>query len=156
MARDPTRIRHFERIVEQLPERLAELQAAGRCPRKSHPPIPKAPGVYLFSENGMPVYVGQTRNLRTRIANHDRPSAGHNTASFAFNIAKHDAGSVPDDLNRDEIELLIEPFFTRAKERVAHMDIQFILMDDPIERTVFEVYAALHLGTEEYNSFETY
>ncbi len=36
------------------------------------------------------------------------------------------------------------------------MDVRFILMPDPIERTLFEVYAALHLGTERYNSFETH
>ena len=36
------------------------------------------------------------------------------------------------------------------------MDVRFMVMRDPIERTIFEVYAALHLGTEHYNSFETH
>ena len=31
------------------------------------------------------------------------------------------------------------------------MDVQFIEMSDPIARTIFEIYAAMHLGTETYN-----
>ena len=84
------------------------------------------------------------------------PSSGQNTASFAFNIAKRTSGPMPAKPTREEIEGLIKPLFTRAKERVSRMDVQFIEMDDPIERTIFEVYAALHLGTEKYNSFETH
>ena len=48
------------------------------------------------------------------------------------------------------------PRFLAAKARVAEMDVQFIVLDDSIERTLFEIHAALHLGTEEYNSFETH
>jgi hypothetical protein len=48
------------------------------------------------------------------------------------------------------------PIFLEAKARVAAMDVQFLEMPDPIERTIFEVYTALHLGTEGYNSFETH
>ncbi len=33
-------------------------------------PIPAKPGVYVFIINGEVVYVGQTANLRLRIANH--------------------------------------------------------------------------------------
>ncbi len=36
------------------------------------------------------------------------------------------------------------------------MNVQFIEVRDPILRTLFEVYAALELGTEEFNSFETH
>ena len=156
MAPSPARSHHFQHVLDHLPKQLEKLLAARCCARKAHPPIPKAPGVYLFSENGRPVYVGQTRNLRQRLAAHMIPSSGQNTASFAFNIAKHKAGPMRAKPTREEIERLIKPLFTRAKERVSRMDVQFIEMDDPIERTVFELYAALHLGTEKYNSFETH
>ena len=36
------------------------------------------------------------------------------------------------------------------------MEVQFIELADPIERTLFEVYAALALATTEFNKFETH
>jgi hypothetical protein len=36
------------------------------------------------------------------------------------------------------------------------MDSRFIEIDDPVTRTVFEVYAARALGTDEFNSWETH
>jgi hypothetical protein len=46
--------------------------------------------------------------------------------------------------------------FDAAKARVADMDVRYILLDGPIERTIFEVYAALALDTLVFNSFETH
>ena len=156
MAADPGRARHFGRIIERLPDRLNELLAAPSRPRKEHPPITQAAGIYLFSEHGAPVYVGQTRNLRRRLADHTNQSGGSETASFAFKIVTEDAGPAASGMTRKEVERRFEPHFRQAKERVSRMDVQFIVMDDPIERTIFEMYAALHLGTERYNSFETH
>ena len=153
---DPGRARHFDRVVERLPDRLDGLLAAPSRPRKEHPPIPQAPGIYLFSEYGEPVYIGQTRNIQRRLADHTKPSGGSETATFAFILAQEDAGPEASGMTRKEIESRFAPLFRQAKERVSRMDIQFIELDDPIERTIFEVYAALHLGTERYNSFETH
>ena len=36
------------------------------------------------------------------------------------------------------------------------MVVQSTELPDPVERTLFEVYAALALGTEKFNSFETH
>lgn len=36
------------------------------------------------------------------------------------------------------------------------MDVRFVEISDPELPTVFEVYAAVALGTLEYNSFETH
>ena len=131
MSADPARTRDFQEAIDRLPERLAELMAARCCPRKAHPPIPKAPGIYLFSEKGRPIYIGQTRNLRTRIANHDRPSSGRESATFAFNIAKRRFGPIA-DMTRGELEQeeKFKPLFKEAKERVAQMDVQFIEIED--------------------------
>ena len=156
MAADPERARHFGRVIERLPDRLDDLRAAPARPRKEHPPIPQAPGIYLFSEHGAPVYVGQTRNLRERLGEHTRPSSGREMATFAFRITIEDVGSAAAGMTRKEIESRFAPLFRQAKERVSRMNVQFIEMDDSIERTVFEMYAALHLGTEHYNSFETH
>ena len=155
MAPDPERAQHLDDVIHRLPNRLRELKAAPSHPRKGHRSIPKAPGIYLFSEAGEPIYVGQTRNLRRRLADHTNPSGGHNTATFAFLLARDGAEQAGAE-TRAELESRLQQPFEKAKDRVSRMDVQFIEMDDPIERTLFEVYAVLHLGTEKYNSFETH
>jgi len=49
-----------------------------------------------------------------------------------------------------------EELFSTARARVAAMEVRFVEIDDPELRTVFEVYAAVVLGTLEHNSFETH
>lgn len=46
--------------------------------------------------------------------------------------------------------------FKEAKERVTKMNVRWIELKDPIERTLFEIYAALALDTVAFNSFETH
>ena len=142
--------------MEQL---LAELLAAPVAPRAEHRHIPKVPGVYLFSDKE-PVYVGQTRNLRTRLRNHTGAKAAENQASFAFLIGKVKAEAAGIDLNRTRKTLEADPDFSdhfrKAKERVASMNVRWIELDDPVERTLFEMYAALALNTVAFNSFETH
>jgi hypothetical protein len=126
---------------------LGQLWAAPAAPRKKHPPISRSPGVYLFTENGKPMYVGQSRNLRKRLGWHTRPKSRQNQATFAFALAKRaaeGAGVLPEG-TRDDVADHEEfrPFFTDAKAKVAQMDVRFIELPDPHYRTVFEVYTAL-------------
>ncbi len=151
---------YFAKVVARLPERLDELTAARAVRRDRHVSVPKAPGVYLFSERRAPIYVGQTRNLRRRLADHTNRSSLHQTAAFAFNVAKEMAKRRRMKVSGTRKELVarreFNSVFAEAKQRVAAMPVQFMLMDDPIERTIFEMYATKHLGTERYNSFETH
>ena len=151
---------HFQSVLSALPRWLDELMAAPASPRASHQPIPNGPGIYCFSENGQPLYVGQTRKLRTRLRQHTSPTASHYSATFAYRLAVEAAEQrgVPVNDTRGTLSIRADfaPLFTEAKNRVANMDVRFMVMRDPIERTIFEVYAALHLGTEHYNSFETH
>src|ERR1700761_8917300 len=43
--------------------------------------------VYLFSEEGRPLYIGRSRNFRQRLGNHCRASSRSNQSSFAFKLA---------------------------------------------------------------------
>jgi hypothetical protein len=60
-------------------------------------------------------------------------------------------------LSRDARQMDPEfaPLFTAAKARVAAIRVRLIEIAGPIERTLFEVYAALALATP-HNSFETH
>jgi hypothetical protein len=149
----------FGDAVAGMERLLVEFLAAPVAKRAEHRSIPKVPGVYLFSDK-KPVYVGQTRNLRTRLRNHTGAQATENQASFAFLIGKQEAGTAGIDLNRTRKILEADPDFSnhfrKAKARVASMNVRWIKLDDPIERTLFEMYVALALDTVVFNSFETH
>ncbi|MDQ3758570.1 MAG: hypothetical protein M3331_01305 [Actinomycetota bacterium] len=107
------------------------------------------------------MYVGRTRDLSRRWADHTRPSSGINSASFAFNIAKKAAAAHGEDVAIARSRLAVEPVFARAfveaKARVREMDYRFVRVDSPVLSTVGEVYAAMVLGTEgDFNEFETH
>ena len=149
----------WEEVVAGLEPLLDGLLECARRPRLAHPAIPQKPGIYLFSEGGKRMYVGQTRNVNKRLANHTNAGSQQNQATFAFLLALEaaDRVGVPTDGTRPEIarDPAFVPLFDSAKARVRAMDVQFALSDDPELRTVFEVYVALTLRTQ-YNSFETH
>jgi hypothetical protein len=82
-------IARFEDIEQRLRPLLEELLSCmPRAVRTN--PAPENAGVYLFSEEERPLYVGQTRNFQRR-GDHTQPAKGHNSAPFAFNIARREA-----------------------------------------------------------------
>lgn len=151
---------HFGEQIARLPDLLDVLLA---CPPMGGDgaPLPDVPGVYLFSERERALYVGQTRKLRQRMRNHRNASSDHNQASFAFLLARSlVVEQQPDfDLERTRAQLMAEPAFAAAfelaKGQVRAMTLRFVRIDDPVLRTLFEVYAAVALRTP-HNSFETH
>jgi hypothetical protein len=119
-------------------------------------------GLYVFYENDKPIYVGISgkNRMKKRIMGHGRKSGGHNSATFAFNIAKKEAEKI--GLNIKEKRYILEKkpefanLYTHAKERVSKMKVRAIEINYPNFRALFEIYAALVLNTTEYNSFETH
>jgi hypothetical protein len=158
-----------ERLAPEL-DKLLECAAHTRnkIPGVKHIAVPKKPGVYLFTEDGEHRYIGRSRNLNSRFGQHIQESAGENSAPFAFNIARRDAleAGFPVD-GRTRKNLGTDPefkkrFFMPAKRRVRGMDFRFVILD-PEEpgvhtfSTVFEVYAAMVLGTDgDFNLFHTH
>ena len=122
-------------------------------------PLPEAKGVYCFYEDGKPLYVGRTRNIRKRVLQHRRLRGRHNSAAFAFNIAKKDFEENHSSEKLSRVELSKDPefdrLFTEAKERVRKMSVRFVEIKNPIEQTIFEVYAHIKLGTP-FNDFDTH
>lgn len=160
-------VKIYDSVVAQLPTLLEKLLATPAARVSEHPPIPEAPGIYLFSEPAhgdavreKAIYVGQSRKLRSRLRNHTRLGGRNNEATFAFLVARTDAEQAGVDTKRyREILEQDEGFiahFDAAKSRVAEMQVRFILLDGPIERSLFEIYAAMALDTLVYNSFETH
>jgi hypothetical protein len=149
----------YGRLARQLPALLRALRRAPEVHRQSVSLIPEKQGVYLLVEDGVPVYVGQTQNLRRRLSQHGASWGRHNQATFAFARAREEARAGHEiEVERSRAELETDPsfavIFRRHRDRVAAMPARIVEVDDPELRTVFEVYATIMLGTE--NTFETH
>lgn len=152
--------RRFHSAVTRMSPLLNDVQQAAQHRVSDHPSIPAGPGIYLFSYDDKPIYVGQSRNLRKRLRQQTAITSRENQASFAFNLAKRSAREAGLTLAGSRAAVEADPefaqHFEQARREVAQMTVQFIELADPIERTLFEIYASLALETEEFNSFETH
>lgn len=139
----------FASHTERMPSMFRELisaepllvNAAGH---------PSAPGIYLLIDsNGSVQHVGRTRNLRQQLRAHR--TANHNSASFAFKRARRELGIVASytkansraALQADEI---FGACFRRHVDAVSAMIVKFLLVVDPIDQYLLELYAVLELG----------
>ena len=118
--------------------------------------LPAREGVHALYENDRAMYVGRSDNLKVRLLDHGLHKGGSETATFAFKIAREQFKN-PDALTRRE--LVRDPdfkvLFREAATRVRQMKARVVGISDPIEQTIFEVYAAMELDTP-YNSFENH
>lgn len=116
-------------------------------------------GVYVFFEGSKAIYVGRSKNLPSRILSHGRPSCGHNSASFAFLLAKEKAMSKGMDIKRHRNSLQSDPKFKsiydEQKARISRMKIKAVDIEDSETEAVFEIYASKRLRTR-YNTFNTH
>ncbi len=118
-------------------------------------------GIYLFSDGKRHLYVGRSNRIRQRLQSHCRPSSGHNSATFAFRIARKETGILEATYSKkgSRVELEKNPKFGRAfqdaKTRVRAMDIRYIEETVPIRQALLEMYAALSLKTP-YNDFDNH
>jgi len=149
----------FKALVDKLPGLFERLVDAPLKPWSNLGPLPQN-GIYVFYENGHPIYVGRTNRMKARIKEHGRRSSTHNSAPFAFNLAKKAARDKGIDVNKPRGQLekdqAFSVLFSEAKGRVSRMSVQVIEIQDPVIQTLFEVYAAIILETKEYNDFDTH
>jgi predicted GIY-YIG superfamily endonuclease len=145
----------FTDVASQLDGLLQQLlQGHPHDPRNL---LPRTGGVYLFTEAGTHLYVGQTRDFRTRYRNH---LAGQEHQShFAFNLARDACARLKVTVTGTRKQIATSPtfapYFADAVRRVRGMEFRYVVVTEPAVRTVFEVYAALELKTL-HNSFETH
>lgn len=118
--------------------------------------LPSFAGIYVFYDNKKPIYVGRTNNIKKRISGHSLPSSNHNSANFAFNLAKlefeeklEESVAGRDALMKDEN--FIEKFSTFKKQLFASKVRCIEIQNDKVQ-TLFEPYLALKLGTYPCNN----
>ncbi len=163
----------WDAIAIRMPELLRELKASDLVARDDLAKHLKedAKGIYVFYDGGKPLYVGRSgkedgspNRMRTRIQEHGWESST-GSAAFAFLLAKEEAEKQEIDCKsqtRSDLQKAPEfkPFFDEAKAQVRQMQTRVVQVTDAIDQTVFEVYAALMLGTTVqqggYNDFENH
>jgi hypothetical protein len=138
----------FDRLMAMTPVKVCAL-----------PKAMPARGIYLFSEGDTHLYVGRTNRLRKRLKEHCRKSSTHNSAPFAFLLARKLSGMVSASYQPKGSRAQLErdgtfgPAFVVAKSRVSKMDVRYVEESDPLRQALLEIYVAMALNTP-HNSFK--
>ena len=152
---------HFRQYTESLqPSFEALLQSAPFTFCSLPKNLPKA-GVYLFTEGDNHLYVGRTNGLRKRLQQHCRPGSAHNSAPFAFRLAR-EARNVMKATYKTEgsraqliKEAAFAEAFTAAKGRLRAMHVRVVEESNPLRQALLEMYVAVVLEAP-YNDFDNH
>ncbi len=140
----------FQRLMDMVPVTVASL-----------PLDAPQSGIYLFSENSQNLYVGRTNTIRKRLQSHCRPSSGHNSATFAFRLAREITGQTVATYREHGSRLHLEndpvfsPIFVDQKARVRNMDVRYVSELDPMRQALLEMYVSVSLQTP-HNNFDNH
>lgn len=141
----------FDAAVVRMPELFDQLMSCDLFEMKAKASWKKLHAIYVFYDgNAVPCHTGRTRNLQGRIRAH-RANC-HHSASFAFKRARRALGL--EATYRPEgsrAHLMSDPIFrsefNRQREQIGKMTLRFVEVECPIEQHLFELFAALRLGT---------
>ena len=149
----------FSEYIQRMPILLNELKGKPLLNRNELKDIPRQ-GVYVFYESRKALYAGRSNRMKERIQEHSRQSSDNYSATFALRLAKEEYGRnhviLKSVTNKDLLNISqFKSLFSKAKERVAGMEIRVLKSQDQVEQTLLEIYAALALNTR-YNDFGTH
>ncbi|MCA7023198.1 GIY-YIG nuclease family protein [Stenotrophomonas acidaminiphila] len=122
--------------------------------------LPRA-GIYLFSEADRHLYVGRTNSIRKRLQQHCRPGSTHNSAPFAFRLAREARNALKATYKKEgsRAHLIQDPefakAFTAAKARLRAMHIRVVEESNPLRQALLEMYVAVSLEAP-YNDFDNH
>lgn len=151
----------FRKFIESLEPSFQKLMKMGPVSVASLPMDAPQSGIYLFSENGRHLYVGRTNTIRKRLQNHCRPSSGHNSATFAFRLAREITGQTvatyTEKGSRTHLENdpVFGPVFIEQKARVKKMEVRYVSEPDPMRQALLEMYVSVSLQTP-HNDFDNH
>lgn len=140
---------HFRTAIEAIPALFHALASSAPLAERRSAAHKKKPGVYVFLENGIPVHVGRTRDLRRRMGDHVAKS--HFAASFAFKRARRALDKPASYTTKDSRgELAKDPVFMpefhRQIDLVKGMEVRFLEVRDPVAQYLLELYAHMEYG----------
>ncbi len=112
------------------------------------------PGCYVFIDNKKPVYVGISRSLVKRLAQHLNHDS-HYSASLVYKMATEE---YPREMKRDQAmkDDQFREAFLAKQEQLQKMAVAFIEIQNDLELYLFEVYVSMKLDTDTWNAFRTH
>ncbi len=111
-------------------------------------------GCYVFLEHGQCIYVGISRTVVARVRQH-LTGTTHFDASLPYLMAQRRApvsGSRNEAMQNDAFRAV----FQSEQRRLQARGVAAVQIDNALERHLFEVFAAMALGTGEWNTFDTH
>jgi hypothetical protein len=155
----------FEQIIDEMPHLLEDLNSKPMFKKGdiiTRKDLVPQKGIYVLFENNRPMYVGRSDNIRQRLGGHCNQGSDRFSATFAFRLAIREYegryGKSTKGIRRQDLESNqdFQIIFKESKFRVSQMGIKIVEIADPLIQTIFEVYAAMNLGTLEFNSFDNH
>ena len=112
------------------------------------------PGCYVFIHRGEPEYVGISRGVLKRLVQHLNYDS-HYSASLVYRMATED---YPHEMKRDQAmkDEQFKAAFLSAQDRLRGMTVAWVEIQNDLELYLFEVFAAMRLNTETWNTFRTH
>jgi hypothetical protein len=111
-------------------------------------------GCYVLIENGKPIYVGISRSVLARLRQHFIGKT-HFDASLVYAIAQRrlpTRGKRSAVMNTPDFKKV----FASAQSYLRSVHVSFVQIENPLELYLFEAFAAIELGTHEWNTFRTH
>ncbi len=144
----------FWEAIEKMKPLMDQLKASEERRWNEYGVAPQR-GVYVFYENGDPIYVGRSNNMRGRIREHGAESSARYSATFAFKLLRQEL-DFP-SRRAEDIEKNHKEEYRKQRERVRDMTFRAVQISDQLEQSLFETYAIIEMGTApKYNDFETH
>ena len=151
----------FNTIFDELDNlclKLLKMNPVGRRYKTS--PEKDISGIYLFSENGKPVYVGRSKTSTTAIkAILVQVLIQHPSLFYWHEIRQERTRQVINQTLKTRKELMKDDSFDKAfnetRKRIEKMEFRYVEESDSIRQALLVIYCAVKLNTE-YNKFETH
>lgn len=150
---------HFERLMTSIKKAvpaksLIGVRSASRAALKIIGHDSDFSGCYVFLDGIKPIYVGISRTVVRRLIQHLNTNT-HFSASLAYRMARED---YPHEMKRDQAmkDDQFKKVFLQVQERLRDMSFAFIPIENNLELYLFEVYAAMALDTDTWNTFRTH
>jgi predicted GIY-YIG superfamily endonuclease len=160
---------NFQKLAQQvLPEYMNRLKDTNPIPATEFVGFKSAsraalgklgrtedfPGCYVFFNEEGPLYVGISRGVVKRLIQHLNYQT-HNTASLVYLMASK---KCQHNMNRNQA-MRDEKFlqcFEEAQISLRKTNVRFVEIKNDLELYLFEVLAAMELGTCTWNTFRTH
>ena len=150
---------HFKRLKEAIKSPLAASKFVGfkSVTKKLLIGLERKAdfsGCYVFIDHDNPVYVGISRNVLKRLVQHLNFNS-HFSASLVYRMASQ---GYSHEMKRDQAmkDNQFRTMFFSAQRRLREMKVAFIEVHNDLELYVFEVFSAMNLNTDIWNTFRTH